>query len=252
MAIDITGKRALITGGTKGIGGAVAIDVAKLGADVVINSRHDDDDAKSTLAEIEKTGRRGKLITADVAKGDDCQRLVREAAEFLGGLDILVHSAGGGTWGAIDQVEPDDWHNCFDVHVHAAYYLSRDAVPLLREAGSGAIILISSAAGIRGVPGFVAYATAKGAIVQMTRAMARDLADDDIRVNCVAPGVICTAFHDDMSDEKREHNLKNRIPLHREGTPEDVAEAVRLLVTNSYITGETVVIDAGLTMQIVR
>ena len=113
------------------------------------------------------------------------------------------------------------------------------------------IITVSSTAGIRGIPGAIAYATAKGAIPQFTRSLARDLADDNIRVNCVAPGVIRTRFHDDMSDERRKFNLDHRIPLHREGTPEQVAQVVALLVTNDYITGETYVIDGGLTSRIV-
>ena len=109
----------------------------------------------------------------------------------------------------------------------------------------------SSTAGIRGVPGAIAYATANGAVPQCTRSLARDLADDNIRVNCVAPGVIRTRFHDDMTAERKELNLKHRIPLHREGTSEQVAEVVALLVTNDYITGETYVIDGGLTSRIV-
>jgi NAD(P)-dependent dehydrogenase (short-subunit alcohol dehydrogenase family) len=100
------------------------------------------------------------------------------------------------------------------------------------------------------VPGAIAYATAKGAIPQFTRSLARDLADHNIRVNCVAPGVIRTRFHDDMTDERKELNLKHRIPLHREGTSQQVADVVTLLITNDYITGETFVIDGGLTSRI--
>ncbi len=121
----------------------------------------------------------------------------------------------------------------------------------MQKHGEGAIVLVSSSAGLRGVPGGLPYATAKGALVQMARALARDLADDNIRVNCVAPGVIRTRFHKDMPEEKRQHNLKHRIPLHREGTPEQVAQVVSLLVTNDYITGETISVDGGLTMRIV-
>jgi NAD(P)-dependent dehydrogenase (short-subunit alcohol dehydrogenase family) len=110
--------------------------------------------------------------------------------------------------------------------------------------------MISSSAGVRGVPGAIAYATAKGALPQLARSLARDLADDNIRVNVVAPGVIRTRFHQDMTAERKEHNLKYRIPLHREGTAEQVADAAVFLITNDYITGETVVIDGGLTSRI--
>src|SRR5687768_1029297 len=138
-----------------------------------------------------------------------------------------------------------------DLHVSANYYLARAALPHLKKNGEGCIVMVSSTAGMLGVPGAIAYATAKGALPQFTRSLARDLADDNIRVNCVAPGVIRTRFHDDMTAERKELNLRHRIPLHREGTPDQVAEVVALLVTNDYITGETVVIDGGLTSRIV-
>jgi 3-oxoacyl-[acyl-carrier protein] reductase len=163
---------------------------------------------------------------------------------------VLVHNAGGPAPGKIDDVTPELWRHTMDLHVNANFYLVKAALPHLRKTREGAIITVSSTAGIRGVPGAIAYATAKGAIPQFTRSLARDLADDNIRVNCVAPGVIRTRFHADMTAERKELNLKHRIPLHREGTSEQVAEVVALLITNDYITGETIVIDGGLTSRI--
>jgi NAD(P)-dependent dehydrogenase (short-subunit alcohol dehydrogenase family) len=248
----LTNKRALITGGTKGIGAAIAVDLARQGCDVAINGRHDDTGAAETKRLVIAAGRRCALIVADVARQEEAERTVHAAANALDGLDILVHSAGGASWGTIDQCAPEQWHATFDVHVDAAYYLCRAALSLMRPNRDGAIVLVSSVAGIRGVPGAIAYATAKGAILQFTRALARDVADDNIRVNCVAPGVIRTRFHEKMTPEAKAHNLAVRIPLHREGTAEDVAEAVRLLVTNEFITGETIVVDGGCTMQVCR
>lgn len=124
------------------------------------------------------------------------------------------------------------------------------AATALALAKEGAIILISSTAGLRGVVTNVAYQVAKGALPQFARALAREFASDNIRVNCVAPGVVRTAFHKTMSEEQRRLNLEQRIPLHREGTPEQVAELVLALVKNDYITGETMTIDGGLTMRI--
>ena len=250
--MDLTGKRALITGGTRGIGAAVALDLASAGADIVLNGRTDDDAARETIRQVESLGRKCHLAVADMARGEEVERCVDVAADLLGGLDVLVHCAGGPSPGKIEDVSPEQWEQTFAVHVHAAYRLCRRALPVMRKNGEGAIVLVSSAAGIRGCPNILVYGTVKGAIVQFTRMLARDLADDNIRVNCVAPGIIRTRFHDPMTPEQKAHNLKNRIPLHREGTSQDVAEVVRLLVTNEFMTGETVVVDGGMSMQITR
>jgi 3-oxoacyl-[acyl-carrier protein] reductase len=248
----LTGKRALITGGTKGIGAAIAIDLARQGCDVAVNGRHDDAAAADVRQAIAATGRKCIFVIADVTKPDDIDRLVAEAEAGHGGLDILVHSAGGPSLGRIDECSPEQWKATFDVHVHAAYFLCRRALPALRKAGQGAIVFISSVAGLRGVPTHIAYGVVKGAMLQFTRCLARDEADHNIRVNCVAPGIIRTRFHDSMTPEAKAHNLAVRIPLHREGTSEEVAEAVRLLITNDFITGETIVVDGGMSMQVCR
>jgi NAD(P)-dependent dehydrogenase (short-subunit alcohol dehydrogenase family) len=250
--MDLKGKRALITGGTKGIGAAIAVDLARQGCDVAVNGRHDDDAAAEVRRSVEAAGRTCAVVVADVARPDEAERTIRATVDALGGLDILVHSAGGPSWGAIDDCSPEQWKATFDVHVHAAYFLCRHALPLLRRSCEGAIILVSSVAGIRGCPGAIAYGTVKGAILHFTRMLARDVADDNIRVNCVAPGVIRTRFHESMSPEAKAHNLAVRIPLHREGTAEDVAQAVRLLITNDFMTGETIVVDGGCSMQVCR
>lgn len=250
--MELAGKRALITGGTRGIGAAVALDLAAGGADIVINGRADDAAAHETMRQVASLGRRCELVIADMADGDQCDRCVDEAVALMGGLDVLVHCAGGPSPGRIEDVSPEQWEQTFAVHVHAAYRLCRRAAPVMRKNKEGAIVLVSSAAGIRGCPNILVYGTVKGAILQFTRMLARDLADDNIRVNCVAPGIIRTRFHDPMTAEQQAHNLKNRIPLHREGTADDVAQAVRLLVTNEFMTGETLVIDGGMSMQITR
>jgi 3-oxoacyl-[acyl-carrier protein] reductase len=250
--MKLNGKRALITGGTKGIGAAIAIDLARQGCDIAINGRYDDASAAAVKKEISATGRKCVMLLANVAVPADADRLVDEAAAALGGLDILVHSAGGPSLGRIDECSPEQWKQAFDIHVHAAYFLCRRALPTLRKAGDAVIIFISSVAGIRGVPTHIAYGVVKGAMLQFTRCLARDEADNNVRVNCVAPGIIRTRFHDSMTPEAKAHNLAVRIPLHREGTPEQVAEAVRALITNDFITGETLVVDGGTSMQVCR
>jgi NAD(P)-dependent dehydrogenase (short-subunit alcohol dehydrogenase family) len=249
--MQLSNKVALVTGGTMGIGAAIGVELARLGAAVSLVARNLGDEAEKTKALIEAQGRRCLTLAGDMTRPEDCAWCIDETASKLGRLDVLVHNAGGPAPGTIEEVTPDEWRHTIDLHVSANYYLCRAALPHLRKSGEAAIITVSSSAGVRGVPGAIAYATAKGALPQFTRSLARDLADDNIRVNCIAPGVIRTRFHDSMSAERREYNLKHRIPLHREGTPEQVAQAVALLVTNDYITGETLVIDGGLTSRIV-
>jgi NAD(P)-dependent dehydrogenase (short-subunit alcohol dehydrogenase family) len=249
-AMNLEGKVALITGGTRGIGAATALDLAERGADVALVGRNDDDEARQIAARIEKLGRRSALILADLSRPEDATRVVEQTARQLGSPDVLVHSAGGPVSGSLLDISPDAWHAAFDIHVHAIFYLCRAAVPAMRQKKEGAIVLISSVAGIRGVPFAPAYQVVKGALPQFARAMAREFADDNIRVNVVAPGVIRTRFHAGMTPEAKQHNLDNRIPLHREGTPEQVAQLIAQLVVNDYITGETMVIDGGLTMRI--
>jgi len=248
--MELKGKIGLVTGGTRGIGAATAIALAKDGADIAIVARTEDDDARQTKRSIETLGRRCELILADCGKPADCARAVEDTVRLLGGVDVLIHSAGGGVPGGLLEVTPEAWQSAFDVHIHAIFHLCRAAVPHMRAKTEGAIVLISSTAGKLGVLGSVAYQTVKGAIPQMTRALARELANDNIRVNCVAPGVIRTKFHEKMSPEQRKLNLEHRIPLHREGTSEQVGDVILMLVKNDYITGDTVTIDGGLTSRI--
>jgi len=248
--MDLRNKIALITGGTKGIGAATAVLFARQGADVAIVGRHDDAEAQKTKQAVEAAGRKGLLIVADMAKPEDATRCVQQTHATLGRLDVLVHCAGGLVAGGLWEVKPEDWYAGFDVHVHAIYHLCRAAVPLMRPKKGGAIVLVSSVAGIRALPVHIGYQVVKGAIGQFTRALAYELADDNIRVNAVAPGIIRTAFHKDMNPEQKKHNLEHRVPLHREGTPEQVAELIRELAVNDYITGEIVTVDGGLTMRI--
>jgi len=248
--MELERKVALITGGTKGIGAATAVSLAGRGAEIAIVGRQNDEEAARTKAKVEARGRSCLVLTADLALPDEATRLVGEVAERLGSVDVLVHSAGGNVTGGLFEVSPEAWHEAFNVHVHAVYYLCRAAIPWMQKKKEGVVILISSVAGLRGIPVNLAYQVAKGAIPQFARALAREFADDSIRVNCVAPGIIRTRFHDKMTEEQKEHNLRNRVPLHREGTPDHVADLITELVANDYITGETVTIDGGLTMRI--
>ena len=246
----LAGKVALVTGGTKGIGAATAVELARRGSDVAIVGRHDDDAARRVKTQIEALGRRCLIVVADMGKPDDATRSVVDSAEQLGSVDVLVHAAGGLVQGGLFDVTPEMWHEAFAVHVHALYYLCRAVIPHMRQRGEGAIVMISSVAGIRGVHINLAYQVVKGSLPQFARALAREVADANIRVNCVCPGIIRTRFHEQMTAEQKKHNLDTRVPLHREGTPEQVATLIAEVVTNDYLTGETFTIDGGLTMRI--
>ncbi len=248
--MQLTGKTALVTGGTKGIGAATAIALAREGANVAISGRHHDAEAQQVKKEIETLGRRCEIVVADCAKPADCTRSVEETVKKLGGIDVLVHSAGGAVNGGLLELTPQAWNDAFDVHVHAIFHLCRAAIPHMRPKKEGAIITISSTAGKLATPSNIAYQAVKGAIPHITRGLAREFAGDNIRINCVAPGVVRTRFHEKMSPEQKKLNLEQRIPLRREGTTEQVADAILMLVKNDYITGDTVTIDGGLTMRI--
>jgi 3-oxoacyl-[acyl-carrier protein] reductase len=249
--MDMNGKVALVTGGTKGIGAATAKKLAFLGADVAILGRHDNAGAQEVCAAIETDGRRSLMIVADMAKPADAVRAVRETVERMGSIDILVHNAGGGFVKPFIEMSAEEWHRLFDVHVHAAFHLCREAIPHMKRKGGGAIVLVSSVSGLRGVPNIVAYGVVKGALLQLARGLAREYADAHIRVNSVAPGIVKTDFHATMTPEQERNNLDNRIPLHRFGTPEEVAGVIALLATNEFITGENYTIDGGMSMRMV-
>ena len=248
--MDLSGKVALVTGGTKGIGAATAVELARRGADVAIVGRHDDESARQTASQVQSLGRRCLVIVGDMAKPEEATSSVQQTVDRFGSVDVLVHCAGGAVVGGLLEVDPAAWHTAFDVHVHALYYLCREAIPCMKRRHEGAVVMISSVAGLRGIPFNLAYQVVKGALPQFARALAREVAADNIRVNCIAPGIIRTRFHDAMTPEQKRHNLENRVPLHREGTPEQVASLIAEVATNDYLTGETFTIDGGLTMRI--
>jgi NAD(P)-dependent dehydrogenase (short-subunit alcohol dehydrogenase family) len=217
---------------------------------VAVVGRRKDAEADHCLATLAATGVRAEIIEADCSIPSEAARCVEETERRLGRVDILVHAAGGPVNGGLLELTPEAWHAAFDTHVHPIFYLGRAVIPSMKKRQEGAIILISSTAGKLATPSHIAYQTVKGALPQLTRAMAREFAADNIRVNCIAPGVIRTRFHEHMSPEQKKLNLEHRIPLKREGTPEQVADLIVQVIRNDYITGDTLTIDGGLTMRI--
>lgn len=250
--MELAGKVCLVTGGTSGIGAQTALAFAARGARVAVAARSLRKDSLETLqAAAAANGDDALYIQADIGSVEGCARTVAETCALWGRVDVLVHAAGAAAPGGFFDVTEESWSRAFDVHVNAVLRLARFAVPHMIEQGEGAILLIGSAAGLRGCVGALAYGVAKGVLPQFTRTLARELSDYNIRVNCVSPGIIHTPFQDFLTPEQRENNIKSRIPLRREGKPEDVARAILELVENDFITGENLVIDGGMTMRIV-
>jgi NAD(P)-dependent dehydrogenase (short-subunit alcohol dehydrogenase family) len=249
--MELSGKVCLVTGATGGIGRATALEFARRGADVVVHCRSLSSAAARTVqSDIEALGRRSALAAADFASSAAGAKCVEEAVTQMGRLDVMVHCAGGPVPGSLMELCAEDWYRAFEVHVHAVFHLCRAAVPHMVRAGGGSVVLVSSAAGLRGCAGAIGYGVAKGTLPQFARALARELADHNIRVNCVSPGIIRTPFQDFLTPEQVRNNVQNRIPLHREGTPAQVAEVIAMLASNEFITGENVAIDGGMTMRI--
>ncbi len=250
--MDLGGKVCLVTGARSGIGAKTALMFAARGAHVAVADQNPPNDVFERLqAAAAAHGAEALYIQTDLGYVEGCARTVAETNARWGRIDVLVHAAGAGAPGGFFDITEETWSRAFDVHVHAVMRLARAAVPYMIKQGAGAILLIASAAGIRGCLGAIAYGVAKGAIPQFTRTLARELSDYNIRVNCVSPGIIRTPFQDYLTPEQIEDNIRNRIPLHREGKPEDVARAILELVENDFITGENLAIDGGMTMRIV-
>ena len=250
--MNLQGKVCLVTGGTSGIGLATALILARKGAQVAAVSRLGAvQESFNILWNVAPSGTTIRFLKADVADPLACRECVDQVVKDFGQLDILVNSAGEPVPGGLFDVSDHDWMNAFAVHVHSIFHLTRAAAPHMARQGEGAIVLLSSAAGLRGCLGALAYGVVKGAIPQFTRNLARELADQHIRVNCVSPGIIRTPFQNRLTPEQIENNVQNRIPLHREGKPEEVADLIVSLLENGFITGENIVIDGGMTMRIV-
>ena len=248
--MELSGKVCLVTGGNSGIGAATAVSLARRGAKIVTASRRGADQKPENLSAIEGDGTIC-FLKADFGDPTACRNCVDEVVKQFGRLDVVVHSAGGAVPGGLYTVTEEAWMEGFAVHVHSVFHLARSAAPHMSKQGAGVIILLGSAAGLRGCLGALAYGVAKGALPQFARALARELADQNIRVNCVSPGVIRTPFQASLTPEQTENNIQNRIPLHREGRPEEVAKLIVSLLENDFITGENFVIDGGMTMRVV-
>jgi 3-oxoacyl-[acyl-carrier protein] reductase len=242
---DLTGKRALVTGASGGIGNAIARALHAQGATVALSGTRRE--ALDALAK-ELDGR-ALVLPADLADPAAADRLIAEAEAAMGGLDILVNNAGITRDALAVRMKDEDWQAVIDVDLASTFRLSRAALRGMMKRRAGRIINIGSISGVIGNPGQSNYAAAKAGIVGMSKAMAQEVATRGITINCVAPGFIATAMTDAVSDKTRERFLSG-IPLGRLGTVEEVAACVAFLAADeaSYVTGQTLHVNGGMAM----
>ena len=239
---SLAGRVALVTGSAKRLGRAVALRLAEEGADVIIHYRSSAGEAQLAVAEIEKTGKRGCAIAADLTNVTDINRLFDEAAKQFGRLDILVNSAANFLPASVVSTTEEVWDTSLDTNLKAPFFCAQAAAPLLRRT-KGTIINFADTGGLLGWPGYIAHSVSKAGVVMLTKVLARALAPE-VRVNAIAPGTITMPG----DPPEWEVDFIKLAPLQRTGAPSDVADAVVFLVHSKFITGQVLVLDGGRTL----
>jgi 3-oxoacyl-[acyl-carrier protein] reductase len=237
---SLEGRSALVTGGSRGIGRAIAVELAAAGASVVVGYHSGREEAEAVAAEIG-----GRAVQADVADPEAARALV----EAAGDLDVLVNNAGLTRDGLLARMPDDDWRAVIDTNLSSVFHTCRAAVRGMMKRRAGAIVNVSSIVGVHGNWGQTNYGASKAGIIGFTKSLARELGSRNVRANVVAPGYVTTRLTDALPEEATEAMLRN-TPLGRLGSPEDVAAAVRFLCSDeaSFVTGEVLLVDGGLGM----
>jgi pteridine reductase len=239
---SLAGKVALITGSGKRLGRAIALHLAQQGADVIVHFHQSEADAREVAAEIAKLGRRAVCVQADLARKSDIDRLIAEAGNKFGRLDILINNASNFLHAEFAATTEETWDAALDVNLKAPFFCAQAAAPLLKKT-FGNIINLSDVGGLLVWTGYIPHCVSKAGIIMLTRALAKDLAPE-VRVNAIAPGTI--SMPGDSPDLAADY-IK-RAPLHRTGTTADVAAAVSFLVNSPFVTGQVLVLDGGRTL----
>lgn len=240
-------RLALITGGSRGIGRQIALDLAREKINIVINYRQDEAAAKEVEELCRSYGVKALALQGDVSKGEDVARIFREIRERFKTLDILVNNAGITRDNLLLRMSEEDFKDVLDINLTSSFYTMKEAVGLMSRQKSGVIINIASIVGLRGNPGQINYAASKAGLIGMTKTLAKEMASRNIRVNVVAPGFIETEMTGKLSEDSRER-LRLEIPLKSLGQAEDVSNLVSFLASPraSYITGQVISVDGGM------
>lgn len=247
--MTLVGKKAIVTGGSRGIGKSIAIYLAKQGADIAVNYNSSAGHAEEVVKEIKSLGREAIAIKADVSDFNEAENLIKTAEEKLGQIDILVNNAGITKDALLIKMKEEDWDDVISANLRSVFNCTKAVSRLMMKQRKGRIINISSVVGIIGNAGQVNYSASKAGIIGFSKSTARELGSRGITVNVIAPGYIQTDMTDKLNDSTKEQIL-NQIPLKRLGTPEDIANMAVFLASDeaAYITGQVINIDGGMVM----
>lgn len=250
MTLDLTGKTALVTGGTRGIGRAIVRALAASGANVAFTYRASSETAEALRAELEGGGTEALALQGDAADGAHAEAAVQAVLDRWGSLDVLVCNAGVTRDTLLLRMTEEDWDAVIDTNLKGVFFFCKAAYRPMMKQRSGSVITISSVVGVRGNAGQASYAASKAGVIGLTQTLARELAGRGVRANVVAPGYIATDMTDDL-DERAKAHLLSLVPLGYVGKPEDVAAAVVYLASDaaSYVTGHVLHVDGGRAME---
>ncbi|MCR5146398.1 MAG: 3-oxoacyl-[acyl-carrier-protein] reductase [Clostridia bacterium] len=243
------GNVAVVTGGTRGIGKQIILELAQNGYDIATNYRTENDDLKDLINQVEKIGVKINTYKCDVSNYENAEGFIKNVISDYGEIDVLVNNAGITKDGLLMRMKKEDFENVIDVNLVGTFNITRNVIPYMIKAKKGRIVNVSSVVGVSGNAGQTNYSASKAGIIGFTKSLAKEVASRNITVNAVAPGFIQTKMTDVLKEEVKDEILK-QIPLKRFGTTDDVAKVVKFLVSedSAYITGQVINIDGGMLM----